>query len=110
MIVSRTRGAVSLPSASASAGTAAATPPSARAAVQRTSASGLFSAAMWDAAPPSVLLSVSSPVLGADAPRLMNGIGFHPIGDGGGDLIDRPHQFGSTAFHKFARHSPHHRG
>ena len=39
---------------------------------------------------------------GTDAPRLMNGIGVHPLDDGGGNLVERLHQPGPAVLH----HSP----
>src|SRR4051812_46453306 len=90
-----------MPSAAASAGTASACPPRARAAAQRTSASALLSLSMCAAGLPA---SVS----GTDvaAPRLMNGIGPYLFDDGAGNLVNRQHNLGPAAFYELTRHSP----
>ena len=109
MIASRTRATCSTPSAAASAGTASARPPSARAALHRTSISGLPNAAICGAR--RACGARSSPArrpvdAGAVTSRLTNGMGTHQFDDRLGDLFDRPDVLGSSISYEFAGHAP----
>src|SRR3954452_22316379 len=110
MIASRTRATCSTPSAAASAGTASARPPSARAAFHLTSISGLPNAAICGSRP-SLCGATSSPARrpagdGAVTPRLTKGMCPHQFDDRIGNLFDRPHLLGSSISYEFAGHAP----
>src|SRR5215469_11748413 len=103
IIASCTCGTCSLLKASASAGTAFARPPSARAALHRVSASKLPKAAIGDARASS---RCPSSVAGLWTLCLTKGTGSHPLNDCCSDVLNRPDQFGPPVPDKFARHAP----